>query len=95
MNSKLIEMRIVAEVVIEKNLSEIHKAYERGYMMAMYDKHQIGLKHAYDKLNLLLPNGYRNNLSFGEAMQLNSAIQSFLSTKLKGISYGKEKQTIS
>jgi len=49
----------------------------------MYNKQQIAVKYAYQQLNKLLPEDFRKDITFSNALYLNSMLEGLLKEKLK------------
>lgn len=69
----------IVENAIASNIDEIKKAYLVGKQQANYRQKFAGLNRAYEKLNELLPDNFRDNQSIGQAAYLNTKIRMLLS----------------
>jgi len=71
--------------IINENIESIREAYQLGESLALYNKHQVAIKYAYEKLNKLLPKDFRKTITLSEAMYLNSMIQGLLKKKIENL----------
>lgn len=68
---KLLEQAIKA---IDENVGSLFDAYLEGKRRAMYNKGQAGIQKAFGRLNIILPDDFRKNISVKQAMFLNNGI---------------------
>jgi hypothetical protein len=73
----------IVNKVIKENTEALNTAYKLGWSLAMYNRHQIGIQHAFGQFNALVPDNFRSNLDIHEAMILNSAIQAKIARVIK------------
>ena len=71
----------IADEVIAANMPELTKYYYTGKHQATHNWRQAGLNKAYNKLNEFLPDDFRQELPFSEAMLLNSQIKGLLTRR--------------
>ena len=69
--------------IINENIESIREAYQLGKSTAMFNNHQIAIKYAYQKLNKLLPEDFRKDITLSNALYLNSMLEGLLKEKLK------------
>ena len=68
--------------IINENIGSIREAYQLGKSTAMYNKQQIAVKYAYQQLNKLLPEDFRKDITFSNALYLNSMLEGLLRAKM-------------
>ena len=69
--------------IINENIGSIREAYQLGKSTAMYNKQQIAVKYAYQQLNKLLPEDFRKDITFSNALYLNSMLEGLLRAKME------------
>lgn len=73
----------IIEKIIDTNIVKLENAYKVGVKHSCWQPINAGINKAYDKLNTLLPENIRDQLTIAECMMLNTKIKSMLKSKLE------------
>ena len=75
--------KIIIELVIERNIEQIKRAFQRGYTQAMYSQYSAGIEKAFSYTTNLIPDKVRKSMTLNECMIFNSRIKSEIAKKIE------------